>query len=244
MLYLDRRIGSEHLQSPLERLGIPVELITMNFADAAFLGHGAEGENSVSLGIEIKKIRDLLNSIQDGRLSGHQLPGLLRSYDAVWLIIEGLWRPSPTDGLLELYVRGKWEALALGRRQYLYKEASNYLTTLEMKAGIRIRRTANGEETAHVIADLYRWWNDKAWEQHRSHLSLHRHVEHALLVSPPLRRRIAAELPGIGQDRSGAVAGHFKTTREMLAAGVPEWRAIKGIGGTLAKRITEAIDRE
>lgn len=243
MLLLDRRIGSADLQSPLTSLGVPVEIVTLDFADCAFLGHGPLGEGSMQIGVEIKQIRDLLNSIQDGRFSGHQLPGLLRQFDVAWLIVEGLWRPA-ADGLLEIYRRGKWEALELGARRYTYKEPDAYLTTLEMKTGIRVRRTANRDETAHVIANLYRWWTNKSWEQHRSHLSLHRPADATFLLPPPLRRRIAGELPGIGHEKSAAVAAHFGSTRAMVNADEKEWVKVPGIGKTLAKRIVAGVESQ
>jgi len=241
MLYLDSRIGSGDLDLPLQRLGLQVEIIPqLDFADAAFFGHGPEGEHSRMIGVEIKKLRDLLNV---ERLSGHQLPGLLRQYDHVWLIVEGLWRPGP-DGVLEIPRGGTWFPLELGRRRYMYREVSNYLTTLQVKCGVKVCRTATRDETARVIADLYGWWNDKAWAQHRSHLTLHRAADAAFLVPPPLRRRLANELPGIGHDRSDAVAKFFGTTLEMINADRKTWEQIKGIGNTLASRIVEAIGRE
>jgi ERCC4-type nuclease len=241
VLYLDARVGSGDLEPLLQRLGLTVEVIPrIDFADCAFFGHGPEGENSLSIGVEIKKLRDLLNV---ERLSGHQLPGLLRQYDHVWLIVEGLWRPGD-DGVLEIPRGREWGPLELGRRRFMYREVSNYLTTLEVKAGVRVRRTYSREETARVVADLYGWWNDKAWDKHRSHLALHRGPDTAFLVPPPLRRRIAAELPGVGHDRSEAVAAAFGSTLEMINADVKTWLGVKGIGKTLASRITEAIGRE
>lgn len=241
MLLLDRRIGSADLADPLRTLGIPVDVCTLDFSDVMFCGNGPDG--LVQIGIELKQIRDLLNSIQDGRLSGHQLPGLLRQFDAVWLIVEGLWRPG-TDGLLELHTRGRWAPLELGRRRYQYREPDNYLTTLEIKAGIHVKRTANRDETARAVANLYRWWTDKSWAEHRSHLSLHRPSDSSLLVPPPLRRRVARELDGVGHEKSAAVMGHFKTTRAMVNAPESEWVKIAGIGKTLARRITAELEKE
>jgi len=241
MLYLDARVGSGDLDEPLRRLGLDVEVIPrIDFADVAFFGHGPLGENTVQIGIEIKKIRDLLNV---ERLSGHQLPGLLRQYDHVWLIVEGLWRPGD-DGVLEIPRGREWGPLELGSRRFMYKEADNYLTTLEVKGGLRVRRTTNRGETARTVAGLYGWWNDKAWLQHRSHLALHRAVDTAFLVPPPLRRCVAAELPGLGMQKSEAVAGFFKNTFDMINADPKTWTEITGIGKTLAQRIHEAIRRE
>jgi len=41
-------------------------------------------------------------------LAGHQLPGLQRQYDHVWVIVEGLWR-SADDGSIIEYVKGNGE---------------------------------------------------------------------------------------------------------------------------------------
>lgn len=241
MLLLDRRIGSADLQQPLTSLGIPVDLVTLDFGDAAFCGNGADG--LMQVGIEIKQIRDLLNSIQDGRFSGHQVPGLLRQFDIAWLIVEGMWRAG-SDGMLELFRRGKWEALELGSRRYLYREPDNFLTTLTLKTGIYVKRTANREETAHVIANLYKWGTDKSWEQHRSHLALHRPADATFLVPPPLRHRVAREFDGIGDGKSTGVRNLFRTTIEMVNAPESEWLKMAGVGKTLAKRIYEQVRAE
>jgi len=62
-----------------------------------------------------------------------------------------------------------------------------------------------------------------------------------LLYKPSLARRVAAELPGIGIGKSGAVADHFKTVRKMVEADEQEWTEVAGIGKTLAKKINEAL---
>jgi hypothetical protein len=53
----------------------------------------------------------------------------------------------------------------------------------------------------------------------------------ALLVKPPLVRRVAAELPQIGLTRSADVARRFKTVLEMAKAGEKEWRDLVVDGG-------------
>jgi excinuclease UvrABC nuclease subunit len=65
-----------------------------------------------------------------------------------------------------------------------------------------------------------------------------------MLVPPSLRRRVAAELPGIGQQKSADVSRHFKTTQLMLEADVKEWRKVKGIGKTLAEKIVATVHSE
>jgi len=112
-----------------------------------------------------------------------------------------------------------------------------------VRAGIHLRRTFDRHETAALLASLYLWWTGKAWHEHRAHLALHSPMTEAgLLYKPSLRRRIAAELPGVGVGKSGAVADHFPSVRAMVGAEREEWMQIPGIGKGLATKITAALD--
>lgn len=239
MLWLDDRIGAKDLQAPLQRLGVEVESVRLDFADCAWLGHGPEGPESVQVGCELKTVSDLLDI---DRFAGHQIPGLLRQYDRVWVIVEGLWRPGE-DGVLEVWSHG-WAPLRHGRRGYTYREVDHLLATLELRAGLSLRRSSTRSETAHILAGLYTWWRDKRWKEHRAHLRLARAADVALLTPPPLRRRVAHELPGVGYERSAAVAAHFPSTLALATADRAAWEQIDGIGPRLAQRITETLARE
>jgi ERCC4-type nuclease len=240
MLWLDDRIGARDLQQPLERLGVPVESVRLDYGDCAWLGHGEHGPDSVQIGCELKTITDLLDV---DRFTGHQVPGLLRQYDRVWVIVEGRWRPGD-DGVLEVNGQGDWSPLRRGRRGYTYREVDHLLATLELRAGLYVRRSGSRVETAHILASLYTWWRAKAWDEHRAHLRLARSFDVALLTPPPLRRRVASELPGVGYAKSAAVAAHFRSTRDLAVASRSDWESIDGIGRTLATRITEALAAE
>lgn len=239
MFLLDDRIGARDLQTPLERLGVEVEPVRLDYGDCAWLGHGEAGPDTMQVGCELKTISDLLDL---DRLSGHQLPGLLRQYDRVWLIVEGLYRPG-TDGVLEVWINAAtgWQPLRRGTRGYTYREVDHLLATLELRAGLYVRRSTTRIETAHIVAALYTWWRGKAWDEHRAHLRLARGMDVALLTPPPLRRLVANQLPGIGHAKSAAVAAHFPSTRALVLADRAEWARVDGIGPTIAARITEAL---
>jgi ERCC4-type nuclease len=234
LILVDPRAGSADYLTPLRNLGAPVESVQMEFGDVAFYA------SKRAIGIELKKLNDMLQCIVTGRFSGHQLSGLARSFDDVWLIVEGFWRPGD-DGVLETWKRGGWEPVQLGKRRWMYRDFDNFLTTIEVKGGVRVKRTASEGETARVIYGLYNWFQDV--DGHRAHLALNRAGrDGALFVRPTLARRVAAELPGVGFERSSDVASAFPTVRRMLEATPKEWAAVKGIGKTLAKRIVEAWD--
>lgn len=234
MLLLDPRAGSCDYEQPLKMLGAPVEMVTLEFGDVAFFG------SDRVIGVELKRIHDILNCIVTGRFSGHQLPGMARHYDEVYLVIEGLWRPNPQDGVLEIF-RGGWVPVKTGKRSWMYRDFESFLSTIEVKGGVRIKRAGSEDETARIVYNLYNWWQD--FDGHRSHLALNRAGRDvALFTRPTLVRRVAAELPGIGFEKSGMIAGHFANVREMVAAKVKDWTMLPGIGKTLAKQITEAWD--
>lgn len=244
MILVDSRIGSNDLVQVFRPWGIEAELTTLDYADCAFVGSGPN-DTPVQVGIEIKRLNDLLQCITSGRLSGHQLPGLAAQYDHIWLVIEGVYRPSPRDGELEVpRGRGVWDAVRLGARHYMYRDVEHYLTTLEMRGGVHLRHTRDRDETARVVAALYSWWTNKEWDEHRAHLAIDTARDTALLVRPSLVRRVAAELPGIGLEKSGQVSAKFKTVRDLANADEHAWREIPGVGKVLSKRVVAAINGE
>lgn len=240
MITLDKRSGSlellPHFSSGLAQLG------HLQFGDASFMGNGPEGP--VLVGIERKSVRDLINSIDSGRLQGHQLPGMLASYNYSYLIVEGLWRPNK-NGLLEVWGNRGWSPMRNGTRQYAGSLLDNLMNTLSVLAGVIIKQTSNQPHTALLIQYLYGWWQ-KEWDSHRGHLgfSATPHLVTLDLRKPGLVQRVAKELPGIGWEKSKAASKHFNSVIDMVMSPWTEWEKIPGIGETMARRITEAIQHE
>ena len=246
MILLDPRIGSKHLAEHFDALSVPYELTHLEFGDAAFLGNGESG--TVSVGVEVKNILDLVNSMASGRLAGHQIPGLLDRYGSnVWLIVEGSYRAKKGSGLLEVPKGVGWCPLSLGPRPVFAADVENFLTTLEVQAGLKVRKTHSERETAAVIGLLHGWWS-RPYGEHRSLKTIHR-------PSVPIRlkqtdavtsqiQRLAVGLPGVGYERSWAIADHFSSPVGMALAGTGEWQLIPGIGRTGADRIVRAWHTE
>lgn len=97
MLTVDPREGSNNLVEPLSMMGVPVRRETLEYGDVAFVGRGPS-ESSLPVGIEYKSVSDLLTSWQDGRLLGHQLPGMLNCYTINYLLVEGATSVDTDDG--------------------------------------------------------------------------------------------------------------------------------------------------
>jgi ERCC4-type nuclease len=244
MILIDNRPGSVELSS-LFPVGSKVESTRMEYGDFAFVGNGPEGPTFI--GIERKTIRDLIQSMENGRLSGHQLIGLKETYSWVYLIVEGVWRSNPATGILEEKQGVAWAPYGFGTRRYMGREIMCYLNTLTVKTGVIVHKTFNRSETVQFILALHSWW-ERRWELHVSHLSQNKSARgqngEVHLVPPTMLRRVAAELPGVGWGKSKDVEKHFGTVYAMTNAEVKEWMQIPGIGKTIAEKVVKEIRGE
>lgn len=232
MILLDPRIGSGELLPLFRPYGIHAVLEPLPAADIAFCGHGPDG--SVFVGIERKKIGDLLSCMTSGRLAAGQLPEMQALYGVSYLFVEGIWRPDPSTGILQEYKGHEWRDVELGRRRMMAADMHGYITSLETFGGMRVRFTPGIDRTVMQACWLYNWWN-KPWDKHGS-FKLFQDLQTGVssLGEPPLIRRMAKELPRIGWTRSKAVAEAFPNAIEMVNAPVSAWAGIAGIGKSTA----------
>lgn len=240
LLLLDERTGSGDLAHFFKTWGTPFDLTRLEYGDAAMSGQ----EPYHTIGVEIKKVRDALTCMCDGRFAGHQLPGLIDTYSLVWLVIEGPYSVDFKTGIMTVSgERGLRRPLMLGKRQFSHMQFDHWLTTMEVKAGLKIKRTTNRTETAAFLVDLMTWWS-KPLEKHKSHLAFHEtRPDGALLVPPTMVMKVAAQLPGIGWTRAHAVSRHFASVEEMMIADENDWQAVDGVGPGIARAVVESIRR-
>ncbi len=202
MLYVDDRDGSSDLIAPLEALGLPVQEKRLGAGDLAFVGRGVGGE-PISIGVEHKKLPDLVQSLNDGRLlantveKGGQIPRMVRTYDRSWLIVEGDWERSG-DGKVSGWkrrgkrgpVKGSPHAMVLRQR----------LLVVELRWGVRVIYCKSRRDSLDTIFTLYRTWTDKDLDEHKSHLAIHAPDADTSLRYPMsnFRSALIAWLPGVG----------------------------------------------
>ena len=236
MVLVDSRTGSKEFVD-LIKDSILVEL---EFGDFAFMGNGPTGE--IKIGVERKTINDLIQSINSGRLSGHQLPGLLEIYGRIYLVCEGIWRASRKDGTVEVFRHGKFKPL--GSSRFTSKRIWGYLTALNASTGVTVFITTDMSETALVIEELEHWWN-QPWERHRSHTMINRIDPPSPYLKPgkPSQfRRMVSQIDGIGFEKLIEVEKKFKNSaRKMFEASVDEWMEVGGIGKITAKKVWEFL---
>lgn len=158
--------------------------VELEFGDCLFFGNGPGGDCSVVF--ERKKLDDLVTSMKDKRLSGHQIRGCRNEHDFVHLVCEGLWREGGGGEILVM----KWDQRIKkhawipyysharvggsdgnggSRMAVSYEQLDHYLATLELKAGVIVKRTKDLEETARYYVSRWKWFNNKTWAEHTSH---------------------------------------------------------------------------
>lgn len=261
MILLDPRVGSIELLEYFKSYpDIEVRVKALEFGDACWIGNGADGP--VRVGVERKVLTDLISSMRSNRLSGFQLPGLLRSYQWVYLLIEGVYRCS-SENLIEVYagkkrragmrgVASSWVPLTLNNKPISYREVDHYLATLEHRCGVTVAWTANKQQTVAWIVSRYLWW-DKSWEKHDSHQAIYAPYEH---IQPGRRGMgaasfkpvgpveiVAAQLPGVSK-KAYEFRKRFKSVVEMVGADVKALQDVDGIGKTGAQTIYDWFRRQ
>jgi ERCC4-type nuclease len=242
MLTVDDRVGSVELADCLRAMHVEVEVKRLSFADFAFDGHGPKGP--CTIGVERKRLRDLLCCIQDSRFAAHQLPGLIETYDHCYLIVEGKWSVDPkTEELIEVCKDG-WRPVRLGpSHDTRYCEVDNYLNSIATMSSCRVKTSTCPAETVMQLVDLYHWWQ-KSWSNHKSLKVLRKEPPKFSFFNPSTCQLMASCLPGVGYERSGAVAAKFRTPINMVLGTAAEWMEVAGIGQGIAAKVVKALTEE
>lgn len=239
-IYIDPRVGSKDLYTPLVELNVPVQLREMESADIRFQGFGHE-DQLVTVGIERKRIRDAINSMRTGRFMGHQAVRLVESCVDPVLLIEGAYRAGSSGELESPIGAGKWLPVRIGGSTFTYREFNNWLNSIAVLTSIRVVRSNSQLETVRMISDLWHWWG-KSLDKHKSITVFHRTAPQRVeLDRPSFVRRVVKEIDGIGWDKAKEVEKVFGSVAAMVHATEDEWEAIPGLGRELSKRAVEQL---
>jgi hypothetical protein len=157
-------------------------LSTLPSGDASFYGSGPQG--TVSIGVELKEITELISSLISGRLQDTQMRGMLQDYDPGhrWILHYGRYRPSPVDGMIQTWKDGHakrragWYTFKIKSRDkngnliektipYGFLEAFKCCSAKE--AGFSFDKVETISEASHWLGVLYRTWT-RPWHTHKS----------------------------------------------------------------------------
>ncbi len=239
MILVDDRVGAAEIAPLLNNSHV---ICRLEFADFVWAGNGANG--SVGVGVERKRLLDLLQSMTTGRLSSHQMVGLIHDYDWVYLLVEGIWRPNGAGILERLNRNGRWTTLIPNGKQYMAREVWNFLNTLQIMCGVMVIQTANEKETAKWLDAAHGWWQKK-WNSHKSHLRFQQpHDQYAQLAKPNLTTKVAAQFGGVGWDKAHKLGAHFPSPTALLSASKEELIAVEGVGTKIADQIIKERDEK
>lgn len=232
MILIDDRIGSVDLH-PL----IPgSKLKRLAFGDACFSGQSHQFPGDICrVGVERKRITDLIQSFLTGRLSGHQLPGLAASFHYIVLIIEGEWRAG-AEGQVEIPWGPVWKAVP--GRGATYASIRHYLMTLDYVVGVRVVETRDARHTAQYIRLLHNWFQQARHGSHEAFDTSRGEAAARSVIStrrPSPVRLVAKEIPGVGWERSKEADRKWTTVERMMRASAKEWGELPGFGPKLAK---------
>jgi hypothetical protein len=249
-ILIDNREGSSDLPTypPLNTSSHLCTLTRLSSGDVCFAGNGPD-DSTLSIGIEIKSLNDLLQSSFTGRLQGvdGQLQRMLYvdCYNEVWLLYYGLYRCSDT-GYLEYprYRNGSlsWLPFTFGASDSRPVPFS-YLTHLLMSlghAGVKFDHVGSKisprdckPEVAAWVLSLYTWWQ----KPYTSHGLLRSFNNASSTLTKPLAvdidpdllfmAKLVAPFPGVQFERAVAIAESFPSAQAMFNAGVDEWAEVR-----------------
>lgn len=223
-----------------ERMKLKAEKANLEFGDACFEGNGPDG--SVLVGIERKGLHDLINCIEDARLSGHQLIGMRDMYAVRILMVEAHWKPHDDSGILmEGFSGGTAWGYYGGRnaQRTMYSKVKRYLQSVSL-SGTIVDYSRDPFHTAYNIGEWFHYFQKK-WSGHTSLLEMQKVAIPALTGKPSLVRKWAVDLDDIGVKLSEDAEKLFKTPIALATADETDWLKLRGVGVPTAQKIIRQI---
>ena len=252
-MLVDPRAGSGQFLKPLQRLDVPAESCRLDAGDVMFAGQGPSAP--VVVGVEIKRLQEVPETIRTGRFASQQLHALLDACQSPWLLVYGRGRRD-SDGMLSIRDEGRGGRWFPAMPATRADTVESWLVSMAATTAVRVVRAESFDAAAHWLAGFWRWWQ-RPWSSHTAAKQLYRSAPRAsnMLAElwstrqdpQTLPRRLAKELPGVGWERSAAVAAHFgdaaSLIRAMAAPDPAEWAKVPGIGKGIAADIADALRR-
>ena len=235
MILVDYRAGSAELLEPLRKMGLPAESGDIP-ADIAFEGRGEKGA-PVMVGIEFKKLGELVQSLRTQRLQGYQLLKMREHFQFCYLLVEGELRYDTNGQLLRRAGRRDFKRLP-GAMEVT--ELLKRLCVLHLRGGLNFLGARTRVDSLHWISALYRTWTDCDLDQHKSHIAIYQ----APTLAPVSEfRAFISRIDGISLRKSLTIEKHFGgSIRRAVNASKAEWMKVEGIGPLIAQHINDVME--
>lgn len=236
----DKQAKNLDLMPHIKAIGVPVEKGDLQFGDAAFEGRGPDG--TISVGIERKRLHDVLNCIDDARLSGLQLIGMKQMYTVRVLMIEGHWKPHDNLGILMEGFNGgsSWSFCRYRSQRTMYNKLYRYLISVSL-SGVIVNFSRDPYHTAFNICEWFHYFQKK-WEGHTAMQELQKVAIPTMNSRPSLVRKWANDLEGVGTKLSADAERMFRSPVKLANSEEADWLRIPGVGVKTAQAIWREIN--
>lgn len=238
--------SSREMQPVLKSVGVKCDVDNaLKFSDAFFEGQGPKG--LMGVGFERKKLHDILDCITTSRYSGHQKVGMNLMCGRSYLIIEGLWKPRLSDGiLLEGYSKWdgyketvSWIPCKFRSMPVRYETLYRYLISVS-NSNVTVTYSRDIWHTCYDIVEHYHWYK-KPWFEHLAMRQLQKYNLPCLTGRPSLVQKWAHAIDGIGVKFSEQADRIFDTPIRLATSDEMDWLKIEGIGVPTAQSIVKQI---
>lgn len=235
MVLVDHREGSIELLEPLRKMGLPAEKGINIPADLVWEGRG-EGGTPVMVGVEYKKLGELVNALRTQRLQGHQLLKMRENFQFCYLLIEGELHYDTQGKLTQRVGRREFRQMA---GSMAVNELLKRIFVLHLRGGLNTLWARTRQDTLRIVEALYYVWTDCNLDQHQSHIAIYQ----APSLTPISEfRGFFSRIDGLGLRKTLAVEKYFGgSIRKAVNAPKADWLRIDGIGPELANHIEQVM---
>lgn len=209
LIFADHREKNNSIVKQLIDLGSEIRLSQLNSADYVV---------SDRVGIELKTVKDFVDSIIDGRLMG-QLGELKRNYDRPLIIIEG-------------------EEDIYSMRKIHPNAIRGMLANVSISYGIPILYTKNPKETSSLI------WVIAKREQEKRGKDFSAHSEKRIMSVEKQQEYVVSSFPNIGPVVGQELLKHFGSIKSIVNADISDLEKVEKVGKKKAKDLKEIFEKE
>ena len=240
MILVDYRKGSKELIEPLQERGLPVvnggELPT----DVVFEGKGVGGA-PLLVGIEHKKVEDLMKSLRDNRLNAQAFKMREGGIQIRLLFIVGSQRFDKQGRMVKRTGRNSFSTIpGIGHAEILKR-----LYTLQFCEGLTWEWFEYATGAHRAIEMLYRSLTDKNLDEHTSHLAPY---EPARIIPISGQRRTLCTFPGVAREWSKAAIDKAHTVKAAVNHDARWWAELQAggrrFGQSAADKVTAFLNSE